>query len=113
MPSLYFERYFGELSGEISSRDVSSDFKFNFMMKKENEKIPRKTFSLKTGTEFWYQRWLWDGIYLGSQIPGIWDFFLPNNPEGKVPKNPKSPGLGFFLEQNPKILKNPENLLQK
>ena len=52
MPSLYFERYFGELSGEISSRDVSSDFKFNFMMKKENEKIPRKTFSLKTGTEF-------------------------------------------------------------
>ena len=42
-----------------------------------------------------------------SQIPGIWDFFPPKNPEAKIPKNPKSPGLGFFFEQNPKIPKNP------
>ena len=42
-----------------------------------------------------------------SQIPNPGDlgFFPPKNPEAKIPKNPKSPGLGFFFEQNPKIPK--------
>ena len=26
-----------------------------------------------------------------SQIPGIWEFFPPKNPEAKIPKNPKFP----------------------
>ena len=48
------------------------------------------------------QRWLWDGIFLGSQFPnpksrGFGIFFPPKNPEAKIPKNPKSPGLGFFF----------------
>ena len=33
-----------------------------------------------------YQRWLWDGIFLGSQIPCLksrdfWDFFPKKNPK--------------------------------
>ena len=31
--------------------------------------------------------------------PGDLEFLLPNHPEGKIPKNPKSPGLGL-LQKN-------------
>ena len=44
------------------------------------------------------QRWLRKWIFSGSkfQNPGDLGFFLPKNPESKIPENPKCAGLGFF-----------------
>ena len=61
----------------------------------------------------WYQRWLWDGIFLGSQIPypksrDFWDFFPKKIPNKKSRDFLGFLGLGFFFEWDPKIPKNPK-----
>ena len=73
--------------------------------------IKSEEFQSWTRNRFWAEvalGWEFFGIPIReSQIPGIWDFIPPKTPEAKIPKNPKSPGLGFFFVGNPKIPKNP------
>ena len=59
------------------------------------------------------QRWLWDGIFLGSQIPypksrDFWDFFPKKIPNQKSRDFLGFLGLGFFFEWDPKIPINPK-----
>ena len=58
--------------------------------------MPRETFLLKTGTEVWYQRWLWDGIFWdpsqkiskakSRKIPNPRDWDFSRLKSQKIPK---------------------------
>ena len=78
-----------------------------FYDEKRKWKTAPETFLLKTGTEVWYHRWLWDGIFCdpNSQIPGIWDFFSSQKSRRQSPEKSQIPGFGIFSRaksQNPK-----------